>query len=272
MNYPSEFSDSGRAAVEAALILERREHQKRKREWKSNWAFDEERSLETFVLKVFSAYGSEVTKVGQNGLWTVDQMRKQGEEGLRLIVIEVNHQTGNSGQFMDGPYLSTNAKSKFRETEEWLDFEDGLLEIAGKHTANKEATQAETPSSPKIRTAGNALQNAVESGKRSDGTQANTVPADQANNGPERPRGQHGPKRDYETAARVDAIVTRIAGSDPWKSKLDDICDGLDDEDIARPKTWITRDPPIRNWTDAAVTDPELARKAIEHHLKNARR
>jgi hypothetical protein len=74
-----------------------------------------------------------------------------------------------------------------------------------------------------------------------------------------------------ETAQRVLEIVTQTAGSEPWKSKLDDICDALDDKKIPCPKTWSKRDPPIRSWTDAATTDRELAKKALEYRLKIAR-
>ena len=93
-----------------------------------------------------------------------------------------------------------------------------------------------------------------------------------ADNVGEKGRARPGPRTATETAQRVLEIVTQTAGSEPWKSKLDDICDALDDKNIPRPKTWSKRDPPIRSWTDAATTDSELAKKAIEYRLKIARR
>jgi hypothetical protein len=80
-----------------------------------------------------------------------------------------------------------------------------------------------------------------------------------------------GPKTDFKTASRVDEIVKRVAPEGDWGSDIDDIAAELDDEKIPHPKTWPMRDPPIRNWTDAATTNRDLAKKAIAHHLKIAR-
>jgi hypothetical protein len=84
-------------------------------------------------------------------------------------------------------------------------------------------------------------------------------------------REKPGPKTDREASSRVLEIVTRVAGSDPWKTKLDDICDALDEARIPRPKTWVNRKPPLRSWADAAMEEPELAKKAIAYQLKRAR-
>jgi hypothetical protein len=88
--------------------------------------------------------------------------------------------------------------------------------------------------------------------------------------GVKKERARPGPKKRLETAQKVQDIVLRIAGPEPWSSKLGEICEVLDDEKIERPKTWLRRDPPIRSWIDAATTDRDLAKKAIDHHLKNA--
>jgi hypothetical protein len=80
-----------------------------------------------------------------------------------------------------------------------------------------------------------------------------------------------GPPTDYETASRVAQTVAEIVAESNWRSRLDELCDALDDKKIPRPKTWRKRNPPIGSWADAATTDRDLAKKAIAHHLKIAR-
>jgi hypothetical protein len=87
---------------------------------------------------------------------------------------------------------------------------------------------------------------------------------------PVKKRARPGAKRDVETAKRVAEIVARVVGDQRWNSMVDDICDALDEANVPRPKTWRSREPRIMSWSDAAATAPELAKKAINHHLKNA--
>jgi hypothetical protein len=85
-------------------------------------------------------------------------------------------------------------------------------------------------------------------------------------------RAKPGPKRDLATARRVAKIVRRVSGESHWVSMLVQICASLDAEQIPCPKTWHKRKPRIIDWTDAAATEPGLAKKAIAHHLKNSRK
>ncbi len=87
---------------------------------------------------------------------------------------------------------------------------------------------------------------------------------------PQSVRIKPGPRPDRETASRVHKVITQVAGVDRWKGKLDDICEALDQEAIPPPKTWRKRDPPLRNWVDAATMEPGVAKKAIVHHLEIA--
>jgi len=86
------------------------------------------------------------------------------------------------------------------------------------------------------------------------------------------PRKKPGPKTDFETALKVRAVVTSVVGDGPWSDKLDEICEMLDDkvdaEKIKCPKPWAKKG--LSDWTDAATHRPDLARKAIEHHLNVA--
>ena len=56
-----------------------------------------------------------------------------------------------------------------------------------------------------------------------------------------------------------------MAGSDPWGSKLDDICDALDEAEVRCPKTWAKRG--IKDWADAGCTERTLAAKNIKYYL-----
>lgn len=81
-----------------------------------------------------------------------------------------------------------------------------------------------------------------------------------------------GPKRDLETARKVANLVSTLAPGQRWQDKLDEILEGLDEAQIPRPKGWPNRDHPLRSWSDATVgSDRELAKKAIAHHLENAK-
>jgi hypothetical protein len=79
-----------------------------------------------------------------------------------------------------------------------------------------------------------------------------------------------GPRPDIETAVRALDSVTRVAGAAHWKNKLDEICNVLDQDGIPVPKTW-KKNHGLENWTDAAESERDLAKKAIAHHLKVAK-
>lgn len=85
----------------------------------------------------------------------------------------------------------------------------------------------------------------------------------------EMPRTKPGPKPDIETARRVAEIVSGLASS-KWQSKLGDICESLDEQKVPPPRIW--RKKGVLSWSDAADDHPDLAKKAIQHHLKNAPR
>jgi len=83
---------------------------------------------------------------------------------------------------------------------------------------------------------------------------------------------KRGPKPGHETAARVAEITTTLAKDGDWKDKLEEICSALDKAELPYPKTWPRRDLPLKSWEDGAMIEPRLAKKAIEHLLKLAKR
>jgi len=78
-----------------------------------------------------------------------------------------------------------------------------------------------------------------------------------------------GPRPNYETALRVEEIVTRIAREGKWRRMLGDICVELDEQAVPRPKPWKKRG--YSSWFDS-LSEPQLAEKAITHHLEVAAR
>jgi hypothetical protein len=84
-----------------------------------------------------------------------------------------------------------------------------------------------------------------------------------------RSRGKRGPERDFKTAWRVDEIVAELAPNGNWRAQLEEICDGLDDAKVRRPKPWAARG--YRTWYDCLTVERSLVVKAIEHHRERAR-
>jgi hypothetical protein len=80
--------------------------------------------------------------------------------------------------------------------------------------------------------------------------------------------GRHGPKRDFETAMKVDEVVTRLAPDGNWRAQLDAVCEALDEDRVRRPKPWSKRGH--TTWYDCMIAERPLVIKAIEHHRKRA--
>jgi hypothetical protein len=81
-------------------------------------------------------------------------------------------------------------------------------------------------------------------------------------------RRKRGPTRDFETALKVDEVITRLAPDGNWRASLEDICDGLDEAQVRRPKPWSKKGH--STWYDCMISERPLVIRAIEHHLKLA--
>jgi hypothetical protein len=130
MRYPAEFSNRARAAVEAELITSARDHDERKRQWNSHWPFPERQSLTTWILKVFLAYARAVIELGDR-IWTVDEVRRQALEGLRLITLEISFKKDYHLFIESGSgHIRSETLREFAKSNEWREFEDDLLALA----------------------------------------------------------------------------------------------------------------------------------------------
>jgi hypothetical protein len=85
------------------------------------------------------------------------------------------------------------------------------------------------------------------------------------------------PKIEAESAGRSQTTpapcvwlkLWRGAPDNDWRSKVDDICELLDDAQIPCPKTWCKKDRNCRRWADCL--DRPLIIKAIEYRLEIAK-
>jgi hypothetical protein len=68
----------------------------------------------------------------------------------------------------------------------------------------------------------------------------------------------------------VATVVARVAPDGDWRSKLDDVCEALDEEQIPPPKRWRSHDRTSRQWSD--YLDRAILVKAIEYRLRTASR
>jgi len=136
MQYPREFSEPARAAVEAELIRSRRRHDDRKQQWESDWPFPNEESVRTCIMECFLVYALETIELGSCSVWTADQVRHEAAEGLRCLTIEIGSKTDYQHFIERGcGSITPEARRAFEATSEWRQFEDEFLALADSRLA-----------------------------------------------------------------------------------------------------------------------------------------
>lgn len=78
---------------------------------------------------------------------------------------------------------------------------------------------------------------------------------------------RRGPEKNLGRAETVKRIVERVVGGSPWRPRLDDVCEALDENEIAISKSWKALGH--RTWCDCAATDRHLAIKMVDYYFKN---
>jgi hypothetical protein len=138
--YPDAFSGEARATVEAELVRARRRHLERKQ--------DLGKSLKTYILEVFRVYANEVIKLGELGIWTVDQVRREALEGLRLTTNAVC--SGTRFGYWIGSWggLEAEFEKEMTKSAEWTHFEDQLLELADREASKNSVAQSNDEQTP----------------------------------------------------------------------------------------------------------------------------
>jgi hypothetical protein len=141
MHYPRGFPAQARAQIAAKQIYAKRKLEQHRRltppaDWTtSRW---DETALQIYILSVFREFGRAACELGIAGLWTVDRIRSEAEEFLRRFTIEAYSEHGrdrSGGAFLDvtsryDGSLLPRVRQKFHSSEEWRQFETGLLRVA----------------------------------------------------------------------------------------------------------------------------------------------
>lgn len=150
MDYPREFSPQARARVEAeqlkaVRLLEQQRHQVPWRKYGPNPQDAE--NLRRYILRVFLVFSKEACKLGMQGLWGADEVRQKSENFLRSFTIEAyleqgHDKSGRKLSEMTGNWngsLLPEVYRLFRESPEWHQFEDELLEVAEEFVAKEQS-------------------------------------------------------------------------------------------------------------------------------------
>lgn len=78
---------------------------------------------------------------------------------------------------------------------------------------------------------------------------------------------RRGPEKNLARAETVKRIVKSVVDGSPWRPRLDDVCEALDENEIAISKSWKALGH--RTWCDCAATDRHLAIKMVDYYFKN---
>jgi hypothetical protein len=128
MQYPRKFSDQARSAVVAELI--RAERLQDERQY-SDRTYRHHESLRTCILTVFRVYGRQAIKLGQNGVWTPDEVLAEALEGLRRLTIEITTKRNHYAFLVPEVWTITReSQLQFKASTEWKQFEEELLVLA----------------------------------------------------------------------------------------------------------------------------------------------
>jgi hypothetical protein len=141
MEYPREFSRQARARVEGERLKAIQEfEQERKSPVPSDWTPQrwDQCTLYAYILRVFLVFAREACQLGRDGVWTVDQVREEAEGFLRVFAMESYYERGRDRTGARLPNilnrynedLRSEVYSEFRASEEWNQFERGLLTLA----------------------------------------------------------------------------------------------------------------------------------------------
>jgi hypothetical protein len=208
--------------------------------------------------EVYFAYCDLAREAGRTGTWTVTQLR-QATDVAAVIISEYYYVRGHSvasdeeiarccALFVEGIKHDPRGKQHNAEIAAMANGAHGNSVLLG---VGDESEHLQTGDRACTEISEKAEKPQVEGGRAARG------------------RAKPGPKRDFEGASKVAAIVASIATDCNWRSKLDDICGELDEQAIAYPRTW--KDRGHRSWYDCLSAERHLVDKAISHHLKVAK-
>ena len=160
MDYPNEFSREARNAVEAEIILARRELGEARRTTSvpmSHYATrpsDEfEQAFLASIIRVFLIFALNAVDLCRAGDWSLDRVDRESREFLRRLTIQWRYdegrdRVGNQVQEVAGNWgggLLRWVEEKFESRPEWAQYEDLRLTAAGRAVTSSTSPQtAET--------------------------------------------------------------------------------------------------------------------------------
>jgi hypothetical protein len=239
--------------------------------------------LKDYISRPFVLFSQEACKLGLQGIWSIDKIRRECREFFRQSVGEACREKlpGVDPYDFWGCSAIDWIDRQLREGPLFRDYQDRLLEVAAAQSKVGCPPAAQLGEPPETRTAGSApaAEQIIESGSRGNEVAASATASAQGKPGPnvEHRRSRPGPLPDSDSHRAVKEIVDRIVPRDvPMIEKLDEVCEALDEAQpaVPVPSTWRARESPLRNWTEATVlaSDRELAVKAIKYRLIRAHR
>lgn len=209
------------------------------------------------IVAVFAQEACSLARSGEPG-WLVSKTERRVEEIVRLLVFQAEDTKfvgGSKPQLASGGQVQEKVRAEIARSPEWSQYRDMLLDLLDQ-CRDSNPDDGQTPQNIEVATGGSSSAKATASEET-----------------PSRPK--RGPKPDYGTAVRVAQIVAGVAPNGEWRSRLDDVCMELDDQQIPRPKTWKARHG-FGSWYAAVASDEasrgrHIAIEAIKHQLNLAK-
>jgi hypothetical protein len=165
--YPQEFAADARAHVEIAIVKAGMELSKRRQEVQSR---DNEDALRKYILRVFLVFVDQACSLGMRQEWTVDRIRSEANEFLRMFTIRAYYESGFDGRGRVLPRMTSplngsilpEVQREYEKAPEWQEYQEKLLAVAESHIQPVQNSRTSelgfwTPQGMRNKEAGNSL-------------------------------------------------------------------------------------------------------------------
>jgi hypothetical protein len=142
MLYPPDLSAKARNLIEAEQLRAMQEFEDNQaKEPPSNWKGTatewDKWEFERYILRIWLAFADQACELARLGEWTVEHVRWQTDEFLRILTVDANYELGRDRYGRKFPEMTgtsgvllPDVKKKFRMSDECRKFEADLLLIA----------------------------------------------------------------------------------------------------------------------------------------------
>lgn len=137
--YQTEFSLQARARVEAERLRARRDlEQARAEKPPEDWEVRrwDQCAFYAYIARVVGAFAREACELGRQGTWMIDRIRAEVDEFIRLFSLDAYYEDGHDRfgrrlpEIFSGAYLERQVTQTLRNSREWREFEEELLQVA----------------------------------------------------------------------------------------------------------------------------------------------